>query len=486
MSDLQDHIVSIWDGECNKGNAKGSGFCISPMLVLTAFHVIENLDLEKIHIGLVAGTDSGRRVEKIHFIEGYDAAILKLYLSHKKPQIDCQLQSNILKGGLSVELIAYHVDEKSPKGPIETEISNHCKDDQHWLFSNYPAKGMSGGAVLHNGKVIGIIKSRDQDNNNGLLIPLHLFADQINKHLNSDDNRDDSRDDNTQNQINSLEVLENKNFKKERRKDLLKHLEQLKTDKNTEVLYQLLINKYLKESTNESANKADELLEELVTQLNTNSVEFVRKLRIACQGYMQSHSNDMEILLLLLLSQLNKQEQGKSNSIYELSVRTHLLVELKMASCLNVPVDLHKHEKLGLIGKYALDDKLATIEQGIDAEDYAKQYAKTIAYRLYKKFDDAKNVEIDNVDKYDWQALNERIISLRDEDFRESHRFEVNVRQKSSGAMLSDPEVCSELLQLLPDLPIIHFGKGMEKDEISLNTQVDLFYEKLKQDKQKE
>ena len=462
MSDLKDHVVSIYDGAINKkGTAKGSGFCIASTFILTAHHVIENLEPEQLRIGLVAETDSGRRVKKIHRMGDYDVVILELHEAHQKPILECDLNHKINEGQ-TVQLIAYHVDEANAT-ELKKQISNfHC-DDKHWHFDTYPAKGMSGGAVVYNGKAIGIIRAQSKENNDGVFLPLHLLETEI-KAVLSDSSI-------------SIEGVKktNKDYKEIQRKDLLNHLEQLKNSTNTQGFYTLLDKKY-----SNSCDNSNDLLAALLKALNEGASDFVKELRIVCKDHMQSLSNDIEILLLGLLSQLSEKEQWTSRSIHELFVRTRMLVEIKIASRYQLPIDLHKHEKLGIIGKYALDDGLSMLEKGPDDEKTAQQLAKTIAHRMYKVFDDVKDLEEGELESYDWEELNDRILTLRDDDFQQLHRFEVNIKRKSSGSALHDPNVCSELLKLLPDLPIVHFGQGEEEDENLLKNQVSLFYEKLK------
>lgn len=462
MSDLKDHVVSIYKGAINKGGiAKGSGFCIAPTFVLTAHHVVKDLDSEQLNVGLVAETDSGRRVKKIHHMGDYDAVILELHEAHQKPVLECDLNHKTHEGQ-TVKLVAYHVDEANAT-ELKKQISNIHRDDKHWHFDTYPPEGMSGGAVLYEGKAIGIIRAQSKENNDGAFLPLHLLKKEIKAIL---------ADSST-----SIEGVKktSEHYKKVQRDGLLKHLERLKSDANTQGFYTLLDKKY-----SNSGGKPDILLKALLKALNEGASDFVRGLRIVCKDYMQSLSSDIEILLLGLLSQLSEKEQWTSCSIHELYVRTRMLVELKIASRYQLPVDLQKHEKLGLIGKYALDDGLSMLEKGADDEGNAQQLAKTIAHRIYKIFDDVKDLEEGELESYDWKELNNRIITLRDDDFEQLHRFEVNIKRKSSGNALHDPKVCSELLKLLPDLPIVHFGKGEEDDENLLNNQVSLFYEKLK------
>ncbi len=460
---LQQHIVSIWDDEVNRSpKAKGSGFCIAAKLILTAWHVVKDLEIEKIHIGLIATTDKGGRVKQVHRIKGYDAAIIELHEPHQKPEIECDY-NNAISELSEVELTAYHVDQGKPLKPLIKQLSNANKDDQHWHFDNYPAKGMSGGMVVSQGKAIGIIRAQSKDNNDGVFIPLHLFKKQITAWL-PDRNQPQAPQQQDHYQITQ-------------KQDLLTQLEWLKEESKTQNFYTLLTQKYL-QSKSTQANK---LLNSLLIELHNNPSDFLEELRIVCKNHMQTLRDDIELLLLLLLSQLAPHEEWEPRTIHVLKVRKRVLIELKLASRYQLPVDLHKHESLGLRGKYALADELAMKEEGVEEAQYAQQCAKTVAYRLYKKFDDVKDLEKDELEDFDWEELNDRIISLRAKDFKQLHRFEINIKRKPSGNALHDPEVCKALLKLLPDLPIVHFGQGTEKNENLLNNKISLFYQKLNQ-----
>lgn len=460
---LQQHIVSIWNDEVNKSlKAQGSGFCIAPKLILTAWHVVKDLEDNKIHIGLIAATDKGRRVKQVHPIKHYDAAIIELHEAHQKPEIECDYNHAI--GELSeVELTAYHVDQGQAVKPLKKQLSNINKDDQHWHFDNYPAKGMSGGMVAYQGKAIGIIRAQSKDNNDGVFIPLHLFEDEI-KALLPDESQPQA-------------PRHQGHYRTEQRKTLLIHLEWLKGDSKTQDFYTLLTQKYLQSQNTQE----DKLLDALLAGLHNNASEFLEELRIVCENHMQTLRDDIELLLLLLLSQLTQNEQWEPRTVHELKVRKRILIELKLASRYQLPVDLHKHEEFGLMGKYALDDELAIIETGVDEVKHAQQCARTVAYKIYKKFDDVNDLEKDELEDFDWDELNARIVSLRAKDFKQLYRFEINTRRKLSGNALHDPEVCKELLKLLPDLPIVHFGQGFEEGENLLNNQVSLFYKQLNQ-----
>lgn len=471
MPDLEEHIVSIWDGQSNKNNyARGSGFCIAPKLILTGWHVIKGLDEKQIHIGLISSTDSGLRAKKVHRIVGYDAAIIELFEKHKKPVIACDY-INAIDEIEEVKLLAYHVNEKNRLKPLKKQISTIHKDNIHWHFDSYPAKGMSGGAVTYQNKAIGIIRAQNKINNDGVFLPLYLFEAEI-KTILEKQTKIPFNDSIVDDSIVMQSFIKNDHYLKNQATKLQKHLKNLKENKKSQPFYNALIKKYFQTNiTNEEKLQAI-----LIVKLKTDATELVESLWICAEPYHEGLQLEIELLLLLLLTQLSHEEAWVDRSLHKLNVRTRVLSELQMSAHYDLSPSLKKYQKLGIAGAHIITENLSMKELGIDAEDNATQIAQIIAFKLYKIFDGMGDLPIDEMDEYEWEGVNETLKGLRKKP--EFHRIEVDIK-RAKGHLLLDKNVCNALYKLLPDLPITHFGYQAKEGETSLRAQVSLFFDML-------
>ncbi len=178
--DLSDIIVSLWDGLPNQGTFLGSGVCIAPDKVLTAKHVIcpasgKEVPANRIKAGMVR-RDPGMPIKSLHHYPDRDITLLNLIQPHNKTQAGCN--SNVtLKQGMVVELLGY---DNSPSGGdtkrFQSTLSIWAEPDS-WKFHTQPSHGMSGGAVLWDGELVGIIQAKSDSQNAGIMIPLSAIHD---------------------------------------------------------------------------------------------------------------------------------------------------------------------------------------------------------------------------------------------------------------------------------------------------------------------
>ncbi|MEA1934265.1 MAG: serine protease [Thermodesulfobacteriota bacterium] len=170
-----DIIVSLWNGSPNNGKYLGCGVCIAPDRILTAKHLVKDFLPTNIFAGLIPDRDSGLPVKHMELHQERDVSVLTLARVHKKQAIPCNLTPS-LKQGKDIQLLAYNKTEKCTKGPIKVDLSNWVKPCG-WEFHTQPVPGMSGGAALRKGQLVGIIQARDNTENSGIIIPLDAIKD---------------------------------------------------------------------------------------------------------------------------------------------------------------------------------------------------------------------------------------------------------------------------------------------------------------------
>lgn len=181
-------IVSLWDGEPqpDKKNYLGCGVCVAPDKVLTAKHVPcpvgkQEIPFARLRAGLSGIREGGMLIHSVEHHPERDISLLVLRRPHEKPVVACNATATLQEGG-QVELLAYNMAEACLKGPIPVNLTNWSQPDS-WEFHTEPAHGMSGGAVLLDNKLVGIIQARDDSQNGGIIIPLSAIHAFLSDHL---------------------------------------------------------------------------------------------------------------------------------------------------------------------------------------------------------------------------------------------------------------------------------------------------------------
>jgi hypothetical protein len=148
---------------------------------LTAKHVPcpvgkQEIPFARLRAGLSGIREGGMLIHSVEHHPERDISLLVLRRPHEKPVVACNATATLQEGG-QVELLAYNMAEACLKGPIPVNLTNWSQPDS-WEFHTEPAHGMSGGAVLLDNKLVGIIQARDDSQNGGIIIPLsaiHAF-----------------------------------------------------------------------------------------------------------------------------------------------------------------------------------------------------------------------------------------------------------------------------------------------------------------------
>lgn len=180
MDEWQRAVVRIWQGKPTESDASyfGTGFLVAPTLLLTAYHVVEDIPLENIYLQgpLWAGV---RRPKNVTKHSTRDIATIEISESDvSTPYI--RIDRNIPITGESVKFVGYTTPEKDQDQRL-TYISGYDGEHNSYVLQGYIGTGMSGGPVLriNNDKCIGIIHARDIHRNCTYFIPASAFHDFI-------------------------------------------------------------------------------------------------------------------------------------------------------------------------------------------------------------------------------------------------------------------------------------------------------------------
>lgn len=175
--DPRSTVVSIWYRAIGQGGSfKGSGAFISPRLVLTAKHVVKDEQADQIKLGFIPGQHEVS-AKDIHLPETWDIAVLELsrdFLDQACVRLNCQ--SSHLEGK-RVDLYGINPDTKCRDECQDYTLGTWNPQTNEYLFDHGQRKGFSGGIVVLDGYVIGVISKRHKSEQQGTMVPLYLAFD---------------------------------------------------------------------------------------------------------------------------------------------------------------------------------------------------------------------------------------------------------------------------------------------------------------------
>ncbi len=176
----QGSVVRIWDGlPSNNGKFVGTAFFIDSRTLLTAKHVVENIQHNVYLDGTPGGGKDKIEEENIILCER-DIAILRTSRSFTNLP-DLHILNTELNIGQQLTLAGY-IDETQSLHTLTSEVSGHVGILHTWRTQGNISRGMSGGPVVNaNGNVIGVIQARDADKNLSYLIPSEIITSCLEK-----------------------------------------------------------------------------------------------------------------------------------------------------------------------------------------------------------------------------------------------------------------------------------------------------------------
>jgi hypothetical protein len=176
---MEDRAVArVWHGKPSEGGEYlGTAFLISPECLLTACHVIENSRPSDIYLqGQAWGGIRNLQNAVCHENPNIDMAILYLPKREDKPiflPLAPEKKAD-LKAGSTVTLVGFGTAD-SDMEKISVTISSYDGDCDLDVTHTSVSHGMSGGPVIVNGQVVGLIRARHHDSNKSYLVRLNSF-----------------------------------------------------------------------------------------------------------------------------------------------------------------------------------------------------------------------------------------------------------------------------------------------------------------------
>lgn len=182
-SDPRRAIVAVWYREVgSNGEFLGSGAFISPRLVLTAKHLVEDKKPQEIRFDFISGQHAVP-AEKIHVHEKYDIALIELirdfddqdfvYIDYQNSNLDAK----------KIDLYGVNPDTKSRDQCNGYTLGTWNSSTREYLFDHAQRKGFSGGIAVSNGYVIGVISKRHTTEQQGVMVPLHVVSDWLGRFI---------------------------------------------------------------------------------------------------------------------------------------------------------------------------------------------------------------------------------------------------------------------------------------------------------------
>lgn len=171
-------IVSIWHKEVlGSGEFLGSGVFISPRLVLTAKHVVDQEKFsEGFYLGLIDGYPS-IPATTIHLNPNLDIALIDLTKEFASQACVRPNWDSIDLTGKKVDFYGINRFSKARDEHRDHNVGNWYSDSNGYLCDHRVLEGFSGGAAVVDGLFVGIVIERHESDQQTLFVPLHLTCE---------------------------------------------------------------------------------------------------------------------------------------------------------------------------------------------------------------------------------------------------------------------------------------------------------------------
>lgn len=165
-------------------------------------------------------------------------------------------------------------------------------------------------------------------------------------------------------------------------------------------------------------------------------------------------------------------------SYIKLSVWTKMASELHLAPLYGTNPDFTTAEDGDLKGRHSMDASVFTREIGWDLGEFKKEATKIVFKEVYRK--DAPKM----LGAFDRKKLNTTVKQRQNSELNQLHRFELNCNNEELAKNpLSKPLYCEALNagDCLPDLPIVHYGDAEAALEADLSAKMEELFTILQQ-----
>ena len=188
MNEWKRAIVRVWHGRPHKGGRyRGTAFMVAPGTFVTAKHVVTDIPSDEMYLrGPAWDDDASYAILNPISHESLDVVILRLKkITTTVNPIHLSAPSSKefdLKPGQKVLIAGYGTTDSSLE-TITLEITSYESLFDLEVVHTHIARGMSGGPVLLNDKLVGVIRARHRDQNKSYFLRLDSFRDFIDQHL---------------------------------------------------------------------------------------------------------------------------------------------------------------------------------------------------------------------------------------------------------------------------------------------------------------
>lgn len=270
-----------------------------------------------------------------------------------------------------------------------------------------------------------------------------------------------------------------------------KQLQQIKESS----LYQVLANAFVQEGVDQSPENLCQAIERKICidpigllEQYRNSVAAVLKTEQK-DITEQKHIKEAQTLFLLFLGFLSRPEDiATAHQVHQLPVRTRLAVEIYIAGLYGLTPDLEYKPEAGIDvnqsarGHYAIDGENTYCEVGWDVKANAKELVKAANIAINKVYEEVHGQKpSDELDEFALESLNETIKTRRQGEYPQLIRVEVPFKKSPEQTNpLHNDDVCVQLHEYLPELPLVRYGSESAKVEPKLCAQVIEFFRIIK------
>ena len=173
---LERAVIRVWANE--PPQFQGSAFLIAPGCAITAKHVVAHLPYESVY--LTGPPWSGqRKLAQAPLLHPHrDVALLKLAQADAQDWISLAANTVTLQPGQTVMVAGYSTPEQDLER-LSLAISSYDGQTNALVLHTFIGRGISGGPVLLDEQLVGLLYARDTDHNRSYIIPLAAFRDFI-------------------------------------------------------------------------------------------------------------------------------------------------------------------------------------------------------------------------------------------------------------------------------------------------------------------